>query len=96
MEKRPMRSQWMPSIRDFETVQKEARRLLHKLQRNDARASERYHQFDAVDVLPARLSDAQYLVARRYGFKSWAALKAFIPCDPTADSRRRRRNHPSA
>jgi hypothetical protein len=61
---------------DFSAAQKEARALLRSLQRRDPVATGRYQEFDAFDVSPTRLADAQYLVARRYGFKSWAALKS--------------------
>jgi hypothetical protein len=63
---------------DFSAAQKEARTLLHSLQRRDLVAAGRYSAFDAFDVAPTRLTDAQYLVARRYGFKSWAALKSCL------------------
>jgi uncharacterized protein len=68
----------MRLISSFEAAQKEARTLLHKLQRKDAASTERYAPFHATDAFPPRLSDAQYLVARRYGFKSWATLKAHL------------------
>jgi hypothetical protein len=42
------------------------------------KAAERYRQFGATDVFPVRLPDAQYMVARHYGFKSWVALTAFL------------------
>jgi hypothetical protein len=63
---------------DLPTVQKEARALLRSLQTRDPSAAARYHAFDAFEIAPARLADAQYLVARRYGFKSWAALKSCL------------------
>jgi hypothetical protein len=63
-------------ILHFEALRKEARVLLRVLLRNDS-VPEKYRQFGPVDVA-ARLSDAQYMVARRYGFKSWSALKARI------------------
>jgi len=77
----------MPLIPNFEAAQKEARKLLRNLQRKDARSAELYRQFDAIDVLPARLSDAQYLVARRYGFGSWLALKAFLTSRTRSETR---------
>lgn len=63
---------------DLSAAEKEARALLRSLQRRDPAAAGRYSAFDAADVSPTRLADAQYLVARRYGFKSWAALKSFL------------------
>jgi hypothetical protein len=63
-------------LHDFEAMQKEARKLLHALHRKDATATERYRPFDLLDRnARATLADAQYIVARRYGFRSWATLK---------------------
>src|ERR1700741_374412 len=67
-----------PLMSDFWATEKEARALLRSLQRRDLAAAGRYAAFDAFDVSPTRLADAQYLVARRYGFKSWAALKSCL------------------
>jgi hypothetical protein len=67
-----------PVMSDFSAAQKEARALLHSLQKRDPVAAGRYSAFDAFDAAPTRLADAQYLVARRYGFKSWAALKSCL------------------
>jgi hypothetical protein len=67
-----------PLISSFSAAQKEARTLLRSLQRRDLVTAGRYSAFDAFDVSPTRLADAQYLVARRYGFKSWAALKSCL------------------
>ncbi len=61
---------------DLQAVQKEARGLLRALQRNDFATTRRYRHYDVEeDNFHARLADAQYIVARRYGFKSWANLK---------------------
>ena len=68
----------MPLISSFDAAQKEARTLLHTLQQKDAMSTERYASFYGTEVFPPRLSDAQYLVARRYGFKSWTTLKAHL------------------
>ena len=69
---------FQPLMSDFSAAQKEARALLCSLQRRDPLAAGRYSAFDIFDVPPARLADAQYFVARRYGFKSWAALKSCL------------------
>lgn len=67
----------LPLHVSFEAMQKEARNLLHGLQRKDAAAIERYRPFDVLDsTAHARLADAEYIIARRYGFRSWANLKA--------------------
>ena len=76
-EKRPV-YQHVRLISSFDAAQKEARTLLHTLQQKDAMSTERYASFYGTEVFPPRLSDAQYLVARRYGFKSWTTLKAHL------------------
>ncbi len=61
---------------DLQAIQKEARGLFRALQRNDFAATRLYRHSDVVEGnFHARLADAQYIVARRYGFKSWANLK---------------------
>ena len=67
-----------PLMLDLSAAEKEARALLRSLQRKDPLAAGRYSAFEAFDRFPTRLADAQYLVARRYGFKSWAALKSCL------------------
>jgi hypothetical protein len=69
---------FQPLVSDFSAAEKEARTLLRSLQSRDPMAAGRYRAFDAFDIAPTRLADAQYLVARRYGFKSWAALKSCL------------------
>ena len=61
---------------DLRAIQKEARGLLRALQRNDFATTRLYRYCGVVEGnFHARLADAQYIVARRYGFKSWANLK---------------------
>jgi hypothetical protein len=79
-----------PLASDFSAAQKEAKALLRSLQRRDPVPAGRYSTCDESDVSPRRLSDAQYLVARRYGFKSWAALKSCLTRTPYLDAQ----NHP--
>jgi hypothetical protein len=61
---------------DLQAIKKEARGLLRALQRNDFATTRLYRHSGVVEGNShARLADAQYIVARRYGFKSWATLK---------------------
>jgi hypothetical protein len=61
---------------NFEALQKEARKLLHDLKREDVTAAQRYRPLELLDgASSAGLADAQYLIARRYGFRSWKKLK---------------------
>jgi len=62
--------------RHFEDIRKEARELLHDLRRCDAAALRRHYLVDCeAGKSPARLADAQYIVAREYGYRSWQKLK---------------------
>ena len=66
----------LPSQRHFEDIRKEARELLHDLRRWDAAAVRRHYMVDCeAGKFPARLADAQYIVAREYGYRSWQKLK---------------------
>lgn len=62
--------------RNLNALEKEARELLHDLQRMDPRAMQRYSSHDplAWNCQPG-LADARYVVARQYGLKSWQELK---------------------
>jgi len=69
-------SRGLPSQQNFEDIRKEARELLHDLRRRDAAALGRYYSLDCeAGKFPARLADAQYIVAREYGYTSWQKLK---------------------
>ena len=64
------------SPKHFEDIRKEARELLHDLRRWDAAALRRHYSVDCeAGKFPARLADAQYIVAREYGYRSWQKLK---------------------
>jgi hypothetical protein len=69
-------SRSLPSQRNFEDVKKEARELLHELRRWDATALRRHASLDCeAGRFGARLADAQYIIAREYGCRSWQNLK---------------------
>ena len=69
----------LPFEANSEAIQKEAKTLLRALQRNDVAAIERYRPYDVLDdASHLRLADAQYIIARRYGFRSWAMLKGLL------------------
>jgi hypothetical protein len=69
-------SRSLPSQRNFEDIKKEARELLHELRRWDATALRRHASLDCeAGRFQARLADAQYIIAREYGYRSWQNLK---------------------
>ncbi len=69
-------SRSLPSERNLEDIKKEARDLLHDFRRSDAAALQRLSSLDnEAGRLNARLADAQYILAREYGYSSWLKLK---------------------
>lgn len=66
----------LPSQANLEQIRKEARSFLHDLLRQDPSALRRLYSLDTLGgAFGARLADAQYVIAREYGFKSWQQLK---------------------
>ena len=66
----------LPLVTNLQAIQKEARILLHGVQRRDAIAVGRWYSLDPLaGSFQPRLADAQYVVARKYGFKSWQNLR---------------------
>jgi hypothetical protein len=60
---------------NLEVFRQEARNLLHDLQWQDPTAMDHYYSLDpAAGTFRARLTDAQYIIARKYGFPSWQKL----------------------
>jgi len=66
----------LPSLRNLKDINAEARNLLHDLRRGDVVAVRRYYLLDSeAGEFEPRLADAQYIIARKYGFISWQALQ---------------------
>jgi len=69
-------SRTLPSKGNLENIEKEARVLLHDLRRGDPATIRRFYLLDfEAPTLVTGLGDAQYLIAREYGCKSWRELK---------------------
>ena len=65
--------------RILEHIQGEARALLRDLRLGDAIAIRAFYLLDCeINSSRARLADAQYIIARKYGFKSWQYLKQHL------------------
>ncbi len=76
----------LPLSPDLDHLKQQAKRLL-KAQRAgdpDARARVRAQQVRGVQGDPFRLTDAQWVVAKEYGFPNWARLKAFVEAEAPA------------
>jgi hypothetical protein len=77
----------LPSGINFEDIRKEARLLFHRLRGRDAAALERYYSFDPfAGMFEPRIYEAQYIIAREYGFGSWQKLKAHVNTFSTTGS----------
>jgi hypothetical protein len=66
-------SRRLPPQLNFENIKRQA--LLHDLQQGNVAAVRRYDSLDPLaEISMPRLDDAQYVVAREYGYASWRKL----------------------
>lgn len=72
----------LPPRPSLEYARKEAKALLRRLRAGDAaalsRALARHPQIDKTDPTRIRLTDAQLVIAREHGFKSWPRLVRYV------------------
>jgi hypothetical protein len=82
-----MPAKQFPSKPDLNHLKHQAKDLLKRHAANDCGVAQRIREFNprfkgATDseifAAELRLSDAQFMIAREYGFKSWARLKAHV------------------
>ena len=71
----------LPLHPSFEQLQKQAKELLKDFRAGDSRARERFHAIKP-DAGEANLADAQFVLAREYGFDTWAELKHHVESLP--------------
>nr|HEV7955097.1 ankyrin repeat domain-containing protein [Candidatus Acidoferrales bacterium] len=82
----------LPDRPNLEHLKKQAKALLREFQQKKPAAIEKFNSLPG--KIRPRLSDAQYLIAREYGFETWAKLKerveslAAAPVDPVALARK--------
>ena len=73
--------QKLPPHPNLEHLKKQAKALLHDFQQ---KKSVVIKQFDSLSLKGRpKLSDAQYLIAREYGFESWTKLKEHVESIPS-------------
>jgi len=77
----------LPSNPILDEVRREARVLLHGLERREVTALRRYYSTDPLAGLShPRLEDAQYVIAHEYGYSSWRKVGGLcnrdLPCFP--------------
>jgi len=96
-----MPAKQFPSKPDLNHLKYQARDLLKGHAAHDRGAAQRIREFNprfrvatdaAIFEAALRLSDAQFTIAREYGFKSWARLKAHVE-SPELASRLKLRHH---
>ena len=96
-----MPAKQFPSKPDLNHLKHQARDLLKGHAAHDRGVAQRIREFNprfreaadaAIFEAALRLSDAQFTIAREYGFKSWARLKAHVE-SPELASRLKLRHH---
>jgi len=81
-----MTSQQLPERPNLEQLKKQAKSLLHAAREKDADALRRFQALPALSAKPVAdlgamslaLHDAQSVIAREHGFKSWNALREHV------------------
>ena len=72
-------SRELPAKPNLEHLKKQAKELLRDFQEHESAASERFRAYIANSTATnAKLSDAQHVIARDYGFASWPKLKEHV------------------
>lgn len=69
----------LTSTQTLEEIRREARILLRDLRRQDVAAVKLYSFLDPeAGTFRARLADAQYVIARKHGCRSWRDLQQHL------------------
>jgi hypothetical protein len=85
----------LPERPHLDVPKREARELLDQCRKGErealARILKRHPKFkdvpeDRITGIPIKLSDAQLVIAREYGFSNWAALKGRIAAHTIVDA----------
>ncbi len=71
-------SKFLPSHSSFESIRKQAKKLVRLFASEDPDALARVHTHLPVPDVPLALRDAQFVVAREYGFAGWQDLRAAV------------------
>jgi hypothetical protein len=71
-------SKSLPSQPSFESLRKQAKKLLRQFATGNADAVYRVHFQLPSPTLPLSLRDAQFVLAREYGFEGWQDLRAAV------------------
>jgi len=71
-------SKFLPSDPSFESIRKQAKKLVRQVAASDPDALARVHVQLPAPTLPLSLRDAQLVLAREYGFVGWHDLRAAV------------------
>jgi Ankyrin repeats (3 copies) len=71
-------SKFLPARPSFESIRKQAKKLVRQMAVGDPDALARVHTQLPVPILPLSLRDAQLVLAREYGFQGWRDLRAYV------------------
>ena len=71
-------SKLLPSRPSFESIRKQAKKLVRQFAAGDSDALTRVHAQLPAPILPLSLRDAQLVLAREYGFAGWQDLRAAV------------------
>src|SRR3981189_3655883 len=71
-------SKFLPSHSSFESIRKQAKKLVPQVAASDPDAVARVHAQLPAPILPLSLRDAQLVLAREYGFAGWQDLRAAV------------------
>lgn len=71
-------SKLLPSHPSFESIRKQAKKLVRQVAVGDPDALARVHVQLPAPILPLSLRDAQLVLAREYGFAGWQDLRAAV------------------
>jgi len=79
----------LPSVVNLEGIKREARSLLYRLRQRDETALRRYYSLDPfAGMFEPRIDEAQYVIAREYGYASWRRLMEHLGALPIRKNRR--------
>ena len=71
-------SKFLPSHSSFESIRKQAKKLVRQVAASDPDAVARVHAQLPAPILPLSLRDAQLVLARECGFAGWQDLRAAV------------------
>src|SRR5258707_11382220 len=71
-------SKFLPFHSSFESIRKQAKKLVRQMAASDPDAVARVHAQLPAPILPLSLRDAQLVLAREYGFAGWQDLRAAV------------------